>query len=151
MNDSIKTIRFVVLGLFLILITTSTLQAQQSVAQQLLGTWELDEPASFSSISPVFQARLDTIPQLQAQLVNSYRGRTTYFGNDGTYRVTLSDGRSITGNWELTTAAELKLTASNGDISYQTIASLQASTLVLIPVVSGNTTSIVSQLHYVKR
>jgi len=123
-------------GWVLLLWITTSLQAQATT--------------SFASIEPATQAHMDTIPQIRSQLVSSYRGRKVTFGSDGMYSVSLSDGRTATGSWQLTSSTEIKLTDPRGNVSYQQIASLQGNRLILIPMASGSLKSIIKQQHFVK-
>ncbi|NER12849.1 hypothetical protein GWK08_05315 [Leptobacterium flavescens] len=136
--------------LFFLALTTSTIQAQTTIAEQLAGTWQFDEITSFSTIEPATRAKMDSIPGFKTQLLNAYRGRSTFFGSDGSYKVTLADGRSSTGSWQLTTSGEVQLTDPEGNVSYQRIGTLQNNHLVLIPVTSDGFKSIIKQWHFVK-
>jgi len=137
-------------GWVLLLWITTSLQAQATTEAQLVGTWLFEDTASFASIEPATQAHMDTIPQIRSQLVSSYRGRKVTFGSDGMYSVSLSDGRTATGSWQLTSSTEIKLTDPRGNVSYQQIASLQGNRLILIPMASGSLKSIIKQQHFVK-
>ena len=125
--------------------------SQQDPTQQLLGSWQLEETASFASMDTQMRVRLDSLPQLHAQLLTAYRGRSTYFGSDGSYTVSLADGRSVTGRWQLTPAGELELTDPAGNKSYQKIIGLDPTRLVLEPMNAGDFRSILKELHFIKR
>ncbi|NAS29694.1 hypothetical protein GTQ40_01805 [Flavobacteriaceae bacterium R38] len=152
MTNDIKHKKAVLLGIsmFFILLCSSTTHAQ-STGERLIGNWIFDDVTSFATIEPATQAKMDSIPQFKTQLIQAYRGRSTYFGGDGSYRVTLADGRSVTGNWSLTPSGTIKITDTQGHVSYQQIAALENNRLVLIPVTSGNAKSIVTQQHFIKR
>ena len=124
--------------------------SQQDPSSELVGTWLLEQQPSFASIDASTQARLDSIPQLQSQLLAAYSGRRAVFGSDGSYTVSLSDGRSASGSWQLISATELKLTDPSGNISYQRIIGLDTNRLVLEPMSSGDFKSIIKQLHFTK-
>jgi len=152
MTNNIKHIKTLLsaVGLFLILLCSSATYSQSAVADQLIGTWGFDQAASLASITAETQAKMDTIPAFKTQLLAAYSGRSTYFGSDGMYKVSLSDGRSATGTWQLTGPTELKLTDARGNASYKRIATVQENRLVLIPVPTDGFESIIKQWHFVK-
>lgn len=150
MKNNIKQAFLLVILLFFLTLTTNTTQAQSTITEQLTGIWQFDDITSFSTIDPATQAKMDSIPAFKNQLLNAYRGRNTYFGSDGSYKVTLADGRSSVGNWRLTSSGEIQLTDLQGNVSYQKIGALQGNRLVLIPVTSGSLKSVIKQLHFVK-
>jgi len=137
-------------GLLLLLLVSVSISAQEDPASQLVGTWLLDDQASFSSMDSETQARMDSIPQLHNQLLSSYKGRKAFFGSDGTYTVTLSDGRSVSGSWQLISTEELQFTDPGGNTTYQRIGGLNATHMVLIPIDTGDFKSVIRQWHYVK-
>ncbi|NAS31782.1 hypothetical protein GTQ40_12415 [Flavobacteriaceae bacterium R38] len=136
---------------FMLMTISFTIAQEPTIQDQLIGNWIFDDVTSFATIEPATQAKMDSIPQFKTQLIQAYRGRSTYFGGDGSYRVTLADGRSVTGNWSLTPSGTIKITDTQGHVSYQQIAALENNRLVLIPVTSGNAKSIVTQQHFIKR
>ena len=138
-------------GCLLLLFMSVSVTAQQDPASQLIGTWVLDEGPSFASIDATTQARMDSIPQVQSQLLTVYRGRKATFGSDGSYTVSLADGRSTTGSWQLTASGEIQLTDPAGNKTYQKIIGLNTNRLVLAPMTSGDFKSILKELHFVKR
>lgn len=152
MKNTIKSIKTLCsgIGLLLLLLCSSTVYSQNTIAEELIGTWSFDQATSFATIAPETKAHMDTIPQIQSQLLAAYSGRKVFFGSDGMYRVSLADGRSATGTWQLTLEGELRLTDPSGNVSYQQIVGLQGNRLVLIPIVSGSLKSIIKQQHFVK-
>ena len=137
-------------GWLILLFISVSVSAQEDPASQLIGTWLFDEQTSFLSMDNETKTRMDTIPQLQTQLLSSYRGRKAFFGSDGTYRVTLADGRNVTGSWQLTATGELQFTDPGGNQTYQKIGELNSIRMVLIPMDSGDFKSVIKQWHYIK-
>lgn len=137
-------------GWLLLLFVSVSISAQEDPASQLIGTWLFDDQTSFSSMDSETKARMDSIPQLHSQLLSSYKGRKAFFGSDGTYTVTLADGRSVTGSWQMTATGELQFTDPQGNQAYQKIGGLNATRMVLIPMDSGDFKNVIREWHYVK-
>jgi len=80
MKQYIKTARRILFVVTLVLIGLSQnkLQAQTSV-ENLIGDWVFNEGVSFTTIDPMFEKQIDTIPALRSKLVAVYSGRQMHF------------------------------------------------------------------------
>jgi len=150
MKQYIKTARRILFVVTLVLIGLSQnkLQAQTSV-ENLIGDWVFNEGVSFTTIDPMFEKQIDTIPALRSKLVAVYSGRQLHFQAGGNYRTTLSDGRATSGTWQLQ-GTLLKIIDQAGTVFEYQLSNLSTTTLTLIPIVSADTKSIITQWHFNK-
>ncbi len=150
MKIDIKTARGLLMLVMLLLVGLSQdkLQAQTSV-DNLIGDWVFNDGVSFTSIDPMFQKQIDTIPALRSKLVAVYSGRQMHFQAGGNYRTTLSDGRATSGTWQLQ-GTLLKIIDQAGTVFEYQLSNLSATTLTLIPIVAADTKSMITQWHFNK-
>jgi len=150
MNHIIKTTPLVVIGFFFMILTNNSIQAQESTAQQLVGTWLFDEQSSFATIDPVYKMQMDSLPQFKSQLESAYRGRKIIFGADNSYTTLLADGRQASGTWSLDVNNKIRVLDPVGNAYLYELAQFNGTHMVLIPITQGNTKSTIAQWHFVK-
>nr|WP_299215041.1 hypothetical protein [uncultured Allomuricauda sp.] len=134
--------------LFFALFNTS---AQETTDEHpLVGTWSFD-PNSFEiKMSANSKMQLDTIPQVKQTFKTAYNGRKETFAPDGTYSVVLADGRSALAKWTLQNKNILLISHPDGFVQQNRISILTESKLVLVPIGSGDTKHLMSELHFIK-
>ncbi len=86
--------------LFLSFPFTST--GQNTSESKLTGAWSFNYEAAFESMNNDTKAVFNSLNEAPRKAVeNLYKDRQMIFGNDNTFKLVLSDGRSSEGVWEL--------------------------------------------------
>lgn len=145
-----KTILYSFLLVFLSFPLTGN--AQQSVANQLIGTWVFNYESSFSKMKTQTKAHYDSIPMdRKTKIENAYRGRTIAFKKDGSFTQTLSDGRTSLGTWAYNKETNnIEITSPKGRVYYQKVKKLTVTTVVLKPKSIGKGEMMISEMHFTK-
>ncbi|MEO0900553.1 MAG: lipocalin family protein [Bacteroidota bacterium] len=129
----------------------STICAQQNPAENLVGTWQFDDTNSFATMDTISKVKLDSLPELKAQILSSYSGRSFSFYPDGNCSLKMANGQSFPYDWALTEDSVLVLTDPEGNSGQEMIRVLTNNRLVLVPKVEGKTRNIIEEQHFIKQ
>ncbi|MEO0900582.1 MAG: hypothetical protein AAFY00_00700 [Bacteroidota bacterium] len=125
--------------------------AQANPSEQLLGTWQFDDTSSFATMDGPSKVKLDSLPQLKAQILDSYSGRRLMFSQNGNCTMTLTNGQNFTYGWSLTGDGVLVLTDSAGNTGHETVKVLTNDRLVLVPKTEGDARNIIEEQHFTRQ
>lgn len=125
--------------------------AQQNPSQQLLGTWYFDDASSFATMDTPSKVKLDSLPQLKTQILDSYSGRRFIFSTNGSCMLTLASGQSFTYGWSLSGDGILALTDAAGNVGHETVRVLTNDRLVLVPNAEGEARNLIEEQHFIRQ
>ena len=125
----------------------------QNAEADLIGTWAFDYEASASKMESTVKTRIDSMPaERRAKIESNYRGRSLTFNADGSFSLSLADGRGYTGTWGLDSGSNtLTMTTPRGTVDSHKIKSLTGGNLVLRPETDGRKGKpMIPEWHYNK-
>ena len=81
-------------------LVSSEIKGQESFdISNLPGTWTFDPEASFARMDPDIKNYLNKNPDIKAEFLLAYEGRTLTFFDNGTMVQAMANGMSLTANW----------------------------------------------------
>ncbi|MEW7279224.1 hypothetical protein ABW636_11580 [Aquimarina sp. 2201CG1-2-11] len=102
-----------ILGWFFL--TTTASFAQQATSNALLGTWEVDYPATTAAAASSGSTQYQEMDaSVKAEVSTFYIGLRFTFSNDGSYSMAHTNGTIRTGTWSLSNGLLTLIDASNG-------------------------------------
>lgn len=116
----------------------------------IVGTWTFDPNSFETRMETGSKIRLDTLSQVKQTFRQAYIGRKETFMPDGNYSVVLADGRAALAKWTLQNKNVLLISHPDGFVQRNRISILTESKLVLVPIGSGDTKHLMSELHFIK-
>ena len=141
-----------IIGLILLIFGLShTTTSAQTIQEQLIGDWSFNYEASYATVEAKTKTHLEDMQTVRRERIeNSFRNRKMTFLADGTFQLTLSDGRGFTGTWALRDNNTLDINNPNGEVTSHNIESLSTTTLILEPESSGIRKHMFPQWHFTK-
>ncbi|MBC31452.1 MAG: hypothetical protein CMH48_11475 [Muricauda sp.] len=134
------------------LISCFSVKAQQDPTPELLyGTWVFNQTPSINTMDVAIQQDLQNSPELQQHVATFYTGRQLYFGQDGTFIISFSNGMQFNGQWSLQ-GSNLTTVTNGSPSATQTIVFSDNQNFYLVsPGYSDPDTKLLfSQLHFIK-
>ncbi len=109
-----KNILYIAIWGWLFLVTTSSF-SQQATSNTLLGTWEVDYPATTTAAAQSGATRYQEMEApVKAQVAAFYTGLRFTFSNDGSYSMVRANGTIRAGSWSLSNSQLTLTDAGNG-------------------------------------
>ena len=142
---------YILIFLLFTSMSLSTVNAQEQTSQ-LIGTWTLDYNASVARMPQQVKARFDSLPASRSQRIkNTYQGRKITFSADNNFNQTLTDGRSMSGQWQFNGSQQLvKITSPQGKVFPYKVIALNTTTLILELLTTHAGKSYFKQQVYIK-
>ncbi len=148
-----KTNNYIVLSLFFcISFSQNTISQNQPEISYLIGTWIFNYDASFEKMDARSKAKYNSMEEPQRiRIDNAYKNRQITFGEDGTYKQVLGDGRISLGTWSIyNNGNDIIIKNPEGQTYIQKIKSLTVSELILKPKSYGNGKILINEWNFSK-